>query len=160
MKTLLQIALLILINSTVFSNEDDSANTKIDNENYDAQLAERVGADDYGMKSYVFVILKSGDNKSTDAELRSKSFRGHLENIRRLVEEDKMVLAGPFGTNDRDYRGLFLLNVTTVKEAEELLATDPAISAGYLSYEMTPWYGSAAISEYLEASDKVWKINP
>ena len=158
MKTLLQIVLLNLVSSTVFSNENNNANIK--NDNYDAELAKRVGADKYGMKSYVFVILKSGDNKSTDKEIRNKSFRGHMENIGRLVKEDKLILGKKKKKNDKDYRGLFLLNVTTVNEAEELLSTDPAISAGYLSYEMTPWYGSAAISEYLQASDKVWKIKP
>ncbi|MFK8011501.1 MAG: YciI family protein [Marinicellaceae bacterium] len=152
-KALLFITLLLISISA-------TSETEIKNQNYDAQLAKKVGADDYGMKSYVFVILKSGDNQSTDTEVRNKSFRGHMNNMRRLAEEEKLVLAGPFGKNNKDYRGLFILNVTTIEQAEELLSTDPTISAGYLSYEMTPWYGSAAISEYLEASDKVWKVKP
>jgi len=136
------------------------AETEVANENYDAKLAKQVGADDYGMKSYVLVILKSGENKSTDQDVRNKSFRGHLKNIRRLVDDNKMVIAGPFGNNDKDFRGLFILNVATLKEAKELLATDPAINADYLKAEMYEWYGSAALSEYLKASDKVWKIKP
>jgi len=160
MKKTLWIVVLLLMTISVHSETDEKKETIIANENYDAELAKRVGADDYGMKSYVFVILKSGDNQSTDAEVRNKSFRGHMNNMRRLAEEEKLVLAGPFGQNDKDYRGLFILNVTTIEQAEELLSTDPAISEGYLRYEMTPWYGSAAISEYLEASDKVWKVKP
>lgn len=160
MKLLISITVLLFISISALSETKEKPETKISNENYDAELAIRVGADDYGMKSYVFVILKSGENKSTDKELRNKSFRGHLDNIRRLVDEDKLVIAGPFGNNDKDFRGLFILNVTTVKAAEALMATDPAISAGYLKAEMYEWYGSAAISEYLEASDKVWKTKP
>ena len=133
---------------------------EIANENYDAKLAKKLGADDYGMKSYVFVTLKSGSNTSTDTDQRSTSFRGHLKNIRKLVAENKLLIAGPFGQNDSDFRGLFILNVTTIKEAEKLLESDPAIKAGYLKADLYEWYGSAALSEYLSASDKVWKIKP
>jgi uncharacterized protein YciI len=108
----------------------------------------------------VFVILKSGTNKSTEQDKRNKAFSGHLKNIGQLVDEGKLIIAGPFGKNDKDFRGLFILNVTTIKEAEKLLASDPAISAKYLKAEMYEWYGSAAISQYLDASDKVWRIKP
>jgi len=50
------------------------------------------------------------------------------------------------------------LDVSTIKEANILLETDPAIKAKFLDPELYEWYGSAALSEYLEASDKVWKI--
>ena len=32
------------------------------NPNYDEALAKKLGADDYGMKKYVLVILKTGEN--------------------------------------------------------------------------------------------------
>ncbi len=130
------------------------------NPNYDAQLAEKLGADDYGMKNYIFVILKTGSNTSEDKAVINQAFRGHLDNIRRLVDENKLIVAGPFGKNDKTYRGLFILNVATIEEAEKLLQTDPAIGAKFLSAELYNWYGSAALSQYLDASDKVWKINP
>ena len=123
-------------------------------------MAQKLGADDYGMKSFVFVILKSGTNTSSDKELKNTAFEGHMKNINRLVEENKLIVAGPFGKNENDFRGLFILNVKTLEEASELLATDPAIKANYLEAEMYEWYGSAALSEYLEASDKIWKKNP
>lgn len=160
MKNLIIITALLLNAFPVFSETDKKPETINNNKNYDPELAKRVEADDYGMKSYVFIILKSGDNTSKDAEKRNKSFRGHMENIGRLVEDGKMVVAGPFGKNDKDFRGLFILNVKTIEEAQALMATDPAIKEGYLSVEMYPWYGSAALSEYLPASDKVWKVKP
>ncbi|WP_235294314.1 YciI family protein [Portibacter lacus] len=135
-------------------------NAQNDNPKYDAELAAALGADDYGMKTYVFVILKTGDNTSKDEEKRNTSFAGHMKNISQLVKEDKLVIAGPMLKNDKNYRGIFILNVDNLEAAEDLLATDPAIKDGYIAYEMYPWYGSAAISEYLEASDKVWKIKP
>ena len=134
--------------------------TENTNTNYDEELATKLGADDYGMKSYVFVILKTGSNESTDKELKNGAFQGHMKNINRLVEENKLIVAGPFGKNEDSFRGLFILNVRTVEEARELLDTDPAIKAKYLKAELYNWYGSAALSEYLKASDKVWKVKP
>ncbi len=128
------------------------------NPNYDAELAKKLGSDDYGMKSYIFVILKSGSNKTTDQAVINEKFGGHMANINRLVEEKKLVVAGPMGKNEKDYRGIFILtNVGTIEEAKTLLQTDPAIAAGLLEPEIYNWYGSAALSEYLEASDKIWK---
>lgn len=135
-------------------------NAQNNNLNYDAKLAKELGADDYGMKSYVFAILKTGSNTSTDKELKSKAFKGHLNNINRLVKEQKLIVAGPFGKNENAYRGLFIFNVKTIEEARMLINTDPAIAEKYLDVDLYNWYGSAALSEYLKTADKIWKINP
>lgn len=135
--------------------------TTIANPNYDKSLADKLGSDDYGMKSYFLVILKTGTNEITDKGIISESFRGHLNNINRLVEDGKMIVAGPFGKNKNDYRGIFILtNINTVDEAKELLQTDLAIKNGLLDFDIYNWYGSAALSEYLPFSDKVWKLKP
>jgi len=77
------------------------------------------------------------------------------------VEEGKLVVAGPLGKNDQQYRGIFILNnISTMEEAQELLDTDPAINNGLLAYDIFTWYGSAALPEYLPFSDKIWKLNP
>jgi len=127
------------------------------NPKYDAELAEKLGADDYGMKQYVFVILKTGTNTSEDKVLKDSCFNGHFKNMKKMVADNKLVVAGPIGKNDKTYRGIFILNVSTLEEAKVLLQTDPAINAKFLEPELYEWYGSAALSEYLEASDKVWK---
>ncbi|MCW2261065.1 MULTISPECIES: YciI family protein [Sphingobacterium] len=110
------------------------------------------------MKYYSFVLLKTGATKITDKDSVNRLFDGHMKNIQRLAKEKKLIVAGPFGKNERDYRGIFILNVKTIKEAEALLATDPAINAGLLISEITLWYGSAALPLYLEASKKVNKF--
>ncbi len=114
---------------------------------YNEALAKKLGADDYGMKSYVFCILKTGpkDSEIKDAKQRSEIFAGHMANMKRLGDEGKLALAGPFGKNDRAYRGIFIFNVKTVEEAQKLVETDPVISSGMMVAEMTPWYGSAAV---------------
>lgn len=146
------VCLLLLITSLVMSQ-----NT---NPNYDAELAKTYEADDYGMKSFVLVILKSGSNTDTDVNKKSAAFKGHMTNINKLVEDKKLIVAGPLGKNDNNYRGIFILDVKSIEEAETLLQTDPAIKASYLQPELYNWYGSAALAAYLEDSDKIWKINP
>jgi uncharacterized protein YciI len=135
----------------------DSTNA---NPNYNAILAQKLGADDYGMKKYVLVILKTGNNETDDKELINNAFRGHLDNINKLVKQGKLILAGPLEKNERTYRGIFVLNVTSKAEADEILMTDPAIHENLLTYELFNWYGSAALPEYLPSADKVWKLSP
>ena len=160
MKSILTLTLLVVSTVTFGQSktENDTMNT---NPNYDKELADKLGGDDYGMKSYFLVILKTGTNTTTDKELISESFRGHLDNINRLVEEGKLIVAGPLGKNENNYRGIFILNnIKSIEEAVELLQTDSAIKNGLLDYEIFTWYGSAALPEYLPFSDKVWKSKP
>lgn len=131
------------------------------NPNYEKALADSLGGDEYGMKSYFFVILKTGTNKTTDKELISESFRGHMNNINLLIKKRKLIVAGPFDNNENSYRGIFILNnIKSIEEAKELLQTDPAIKNGLLAYEIFTWYGSAALPKYLPYSDKIWKSTP
>jgi uncharacterized protein YciI len=113
---------------------------------FDAELAKKLGADERGMKTYVLCILKTGprDAKVVGKE-REEVFAGHFANIGRLAEEGKLAVAGPFGKNERSYRGLYIFNVPTVEAAETLVVLDPAVKAGVFVYELTPWYGSAAM---------------
>ena len=128
-----------------------------DNPEYDAKLAESLGGDDYGMKSYILVILKTGKNTTTDKKITDSLFRGHMDNINRLAESGKLVVAGPLGKNDKTYRGIFILNAKTVEEANVMLQMDPAIKANVFETELFTWYGSAALPEYLKAHSKIEK---
>jgi len=160
MKYILTITLLVITNLT-FGQSNSEKDTLISNPNYDKTLAEKLGGDDYGMKSYFLVILKTGTNATTDKELIAESFRGHMNNINRLVVEGKLIVAGPLGKNENNYRGIFILNnLISLEEAKEFLQTDHAIKNGLLDYEIFIWYGSAALPEYLPFSDKIWKLKP
>ena len=84
-----------------------------------------------------------------------------MNNINLLIKKRKLIVAGPFEKNENSYRGIFILNnIKSIEEAKELLQTDPAIKIGLLAYEIFTWYGSAALSQYLPFSDKIWKSNP
>ena len=125
---------------------------------FDPELAKRLGADDRGMRNYVLCILKTGPK---DAEIkgdqRKEIFAGHFANIGRLADEGKLVVAGPFGKNDKNFRGLYIFNVATIEEAEKLVQLDPAVKAGVFVPDLTPWYGSAAMMVVSETHKKLEK---
>lgn len=111
---------------------------------YDSIKAQKYGADDYGMKKYVMAFLKRGPNRELDKDSAMKLQRAHLDNIGKMAEAGKLVLAGPF-MGDQDLRGIYIFNVESILEAEELSNTDPAVQAGILEMELMEWYGSAAL---------------
>ncbi|MGD9978099.1 MAG: YciI family protein [Bacteroidales bacterium] len=127
------------------------------NPNYDSTLAKTLGADEYGMKAYVLVILKTGNATVEDKATVDSLFAGHLKNIDRLASLGKLIVAGPLGKNGNGYRGIFILNVTTFEEANELLQTDPAIKEKVLEADLYKWYGSAALPAYLETHKRAGK---
>jgi uncharacterized protein YciI len=122
----------------------DAATAATTAPSFDAALAERLGADERGMRRYVLVMLRTGATRVPDGEARTAMFAGHFANIQRLSEEGKLVLAGPFSADPDGWRGLFLLAVDDVDEARRLTETDPVIVNGEMVAEYRPWYGSAA----------------
>ena len=126
------------------------------NAKFDAGLAKKLGADKYGMKSYILAILKTGPK---DADIkgieRDQMFKGHMANINWLAAEGKLAVAGPFGKNDIQFRGLFILNVTSVEDAKKLTDADPAVKAGVMIVEFIPWYGTAALMQTNEIHERI-----
>lgn len=127
------------------------------NPDYDAKLAKELGGDENGMKTYVFCLLKTGSNTTATKEEKANYFEGHMANINRLADEGKLVVAGPFMKNDKNYRGIFIFNVSTVEEAKALVETDPAVKANIFEAELTPWYCSAALMAVPKTHEKITK---
>ena len=124
---------------------------------FDKEKAKKLGADKYGMKKFVMAFLKRGPNRPETPEKSAELQKAHMENIGRLAEAGKLVLAGPF-FGDGDLRGIYIFDVRSVKEAEELTKTDPAIKYGSLVMELKEWYGSAAILEVNEIHKSIAEI--
>lgn len=124
---------------------------------YDEALAKKLGADNYGMKMYVLVILKTGTNTTSTKTQTDSLFKGHMSNMEVLSKANRLIVAGPMAKNEKQYRGIFILNTKSIEEAKNWLATDPAVNAKLLDAELYNWYGSAALAEYLPYHDKVQK---
>jgi uncharacterized protein YciI len=121
---------------------------------FDAALAETLGADEYGMRQYVLVILKTGPTPVPAGAARDEMFRGHFANMQRLAAEGKLALAGPLDGVD-GWRGLFILAVDDLEEAAALVATNPVVIHGEMIAEYHAYYGSAALMLVNETHEKV-----
>ena len=111
---------------------------------YDAERARATGADDNGMRGYVFVLLKTGPNRIPAGPERDEMFKGHFANINRLAGEGKLALAGPFDGVD-GWRGLYIFSVVDIDEVKKLVETDPVVAKGEMVPEFHKYYGSAAL---------------
>jgi len=111
---------------------------------FDKEKALKYGADKYGMRKYVMAFLKRGPNRPSDPQKSEELQRAHMQNIGRMADARKLVVAGPF-LDKGDLRGIYIFNVSSIEEAEELTNTDPAIIYGSLVMELKEWYGSAAL---------------
>jgi uncharacterized protein YciI len=125
---------------------------------YDSAFAARLSSDQYGMKQYVMAFLKRGPNRSQDSVTAANLQKAHLENIIRLANEGKLVVAGPF-MDDWDVRGIYIFDVKTIEEARALTETDPSIQSGRLVMDLHPWYGPAALSLMAPLSKRAEKAS-
>jgi uncharacterized protein YciI len=141
--------LLLLAGGALAEDEPGAASPP-----FDAALASTVGADDYGMRHYVLVILKTGPTPMPAGEARDEMFRGHFANMKRLAAEGKLALAGPLDGVD-GWRGLFILAVSDLEEAAAIVATDPVVIQGEMVAEYHKYYGTAALMLVNDAHEKV-----
>ena len=125
-------------------------------ESFDQILADSLGADDFGMRINYFAYLKAGPNRSHGNEEAQAIQKAHLENIVRMSQEGKLVVAGPF-MDETEIRGIYIFATSTMEEAEELVNTDPAVKAGRLSMELHPWYGPASLMTTAAVSKQITK---
>ncbi len=163
MKSILRILLLPLFASLIFAckpsikvETETTEEASMEEITYDSILAQKLGADEYGMKKYVMAFLKAGPNQDQDSVTAAQLQRAHLDNIFRLADEGKLAVAGPF-LDGGELKGVYVFNVSTIEEAKALTDTDPAVQAGRLVMELHPWYGSAATMMINDWHKKVQK---
>ena len=146
MKSILSLLIILLAKITLAQNP-----------NYDSTLAKKLGGDDFGMKRYYLVILKSGENLVKDKAYRDSCFKSHFANMKSMEKAGKLIVTGPITSNNKGYRGIFILNVSKREEVITLLQGDATINVKIFEPEILEWYGSSALPLYLEHTDKIWK---
>lgn len=149
------LACFFLLAIVASSNPKSADNTS---NKYNEKLAKQLDADDYGMRTYVFVILNTGPNDATitDKDKRNAIFSGHFSNMGKLANEGKLVLAGPF-IEGGSKRGMYIFNVVEIEDAKDLVESDPAVAAGIFTAEYTKYYGSAGLMKINEIHGKIQK---
>ncbi|MBK8285526.1 MAG: hypothetical protein IPK97_12030 [Ahniella sp.] len=123
---------------------------------HDAELAQRTGADEMGMRKFVLVILKSSETPVPKGPERDEMFKGHFANMGRLSKEGVLALAGPLDGVD-GWRGLFVLAVEDIETAKRHVETDPVIVKGEMVAEYHRYYGSAALMLIPEWHERLQK---
>jgi uncharacterized protein YciI len=90
------------------------------------------------MTAYLAFLVR-GDKWTPEKTPQTEAIqKAHMDNINRLAETKKLVVAGPFGDNGT-LRGIFVFRVDSLEEARMLAATDPAVHAGRLALQIHPW---------------------
>lgn len=83
----------------------------------------------------VLVFLNSKPNKMDLPVNEQEALqKAHMQNINRLVEDGKLIVAGPFDAGG----GIFIFNTSKVSEVKALLTSDPAVRANRWQIEMYP----------------------
>src|SRR5262249_6486903 len=90
------------------------------------------------MTKYHLALLRSGPPSTAPSAGAQKIQLEHLPNTRRMMDEGKMLTAGPF-TSGGDLRGIFVFNTQSAEEANAWAASDPMVKAGILTVEIHPW---------------------
>jgi uncharacterized protein YciI/uncharacterized damage-inducible protein DinB len=92
----------------------------------------------FTMKKHHLVLLRRGAQTGQPASEAQKLQLDHLWHIRRMMDEGKMLAAGPF-LNNGELRGIFVFNTESAEEAKAWAEADPMVKAGWLTVEIHPW---------------------
>jgi uncharacterized protein YciI len=85
---------------------------------------------------YVFVFLNKKTDKAVLAkEEEDKLMEGHMNNMKRLGQEGKLQIAGPFEGGG----GIFVFNSGSVAEVSSWVESDPAVKAKRWNLEIFPF---------------------
>lgn len=100
----------------------------------------------YEMTTYHVAFLKRGPAWTPQVTEDTKRIQaGHMENIKRMADTGKLVLAGPFADNG-ELRGMFVFHGASLDELKKMTEQDPAVKAGRLVIEWHPWYSAKGIT--------------
>ena len=83
---------------------------------------------------FVFLNKKSDKVELPKAEVE-KIMEGHMANIKRLAQEGKLIVAGPFEGGG----GIFIFKATSVEQVKVWLGGDPGVQAKRWKVEILPY---------------------
>jgi uncharacterized protein len=88
--------------------------------------------------TYYLGLLYKGSTRTQPPDEVQKIQTAHLEHLGSLYKQGVLLIAGPMG-DDGDLRGIVVLKVKSLEEAQALVNEDPAVKAGRLRVELHPW---------------------
>lgn len=109
-------------------------------------------------ETYTFAFLVRGPTaKQRPQDEREKIQAAHMGNIKRLAEEKKLLIAGPFGDGNphEEVRGIFLFDTADLEVARAWTGSDPAVQAGVLGMELAKLRSSSPVRRSLDLDTKM-----
>lgn len=101
--------------------------------------------------TYYLGLLYKGPVRTQPADESAKIQTVHLQHLESLYKQGVLLIAGPMG-DDGDLRGIVVLKVKSLDEAQAIVNQDPAVKSGRLRVELHPWMSqSLDILRYKEA---------
>lgn len=92
------------------------------------------------LDAYTIVFLRRGPKAATFSEEELAALqRGHLAFNTRMREAGHALVNGPFqGQPDETWRGMGVYR-TSLEETRRLLADDPSVQAGRMTFDLFTW---------------------
>ena len=85
-------------------------------------------------------------NKIPGRETSAETVARHIEHLRRLDDQGKLVLAGPF----EDYPGgMVIVRADSLEAARQIAESDPFVSEGVRTFEIRTWLLATRENGYL-----------
>ena len=92
-----------------------------------------------------YVVMYEDERQDQD-NLTNELLKGHVEHLRELCSEGKLLLCGPLKSNGYNRgKGLLIFEAASQKEVESYVLKDPFIAQ--------KWYAGYHIYEWIEAID-------
>lgn len=83
-----------------------------------------------------FIFLTTGKSTADVDKTEVQRMQGeHLANFGKLFEQEKLFVAGPMADPERKLRGIVGIRAADTKQLNEMFATDPYVTEGYLKVE-------------------------
>jgi uncharacterized protein YciI len=88
---------------------------------------------------YVLKVLPRYLNPSNWTETENKILDDHFSELKKLMENGKLILAGKTQGLDEKTFGIVIIETETEEEATRIMQNDPAVSGGIMKAELFPY---------------------
>jgi uncharacterized protein YciI len=91
-------------------------------------------------KRYTLLFYRKGPTRGADDADDQRIQIGHLKHMFEMRKKGLLILNGPL-VDDDDIRGIGIFATEDIEEVRRLIAADPAVVAGRLTFDVHPWFG-------------------